>query len=565
MGDTKHKLGWLQFSGNEDDWPFWSEKFESYIHTNKLRKYLVGDENGTAEQKYDIWAYLIQCLDKRSVMMLKSQCKGDGPAAWKALAAHFSSTETPRVMTLLERFTSLVLKPDEEMVDYLIRAEELSTSLEQAGEKVSENLVISVVLKGLPSSYEYFKTVHDFSKDKSSFQDVKKALKNFDASKNVRKETTDNFALMAHASSSNFSKQPFTGKCFKCGKPGHQKSQCRNLVCDFCNKPGHTVDRCFKKNGMPGAGQNDSNSVYFAEESSYPLEFSLSCVTGVNTRAHLDTNTVASYVSCEANNFTEFLLDSGCTSHMFNDRNLFTDFTSDVTKHCTSANSSVSVIEGTGTVVLSLRDALGVVRKVKLDNCFYLPCHSRNLISISKLEEKGAQVFFGNPYTIRCKNGVSFPFEQRNGLYIINSLCNTESNFNVDVDDGSNSILWHKRMGHNNLSDLVQLQNCVIGMKMLSSSGKCHCDVCALAKAHKQPVNKEKQPRKQTSLELVYTDVAGPMETPSPSGNRFAISFTDSYSRYSRVYFMKNKSESLSKFQQSPKVRQWRGICFKGF
>ena len=65
------------------------------------------------------------------------------------------------------------------MVDYLTRAEYVSKQLEFAGEKVSENMLTSIVLKGLPSEYDYFKTVHDFSKDKASFAEVKKALKKF--------------------------------------------------------------------------------------------------------------------------------------------------------------------------------------------------------------------------------------------------------------------------------------------------------------------------------------------------------------------------------------------------
>ena len=94
-------------------------------------------------------------------MMLKSKCKGKGPEAWKRLTAHFSSSETPHVMNLLEQLTSLSLKPVEEMTDYLIRAETLSSSLEVAGEKVSEKLLVFVVLKGVPDSCEYFRTVHN--------------------------------------------------------------------------------------------------------------------------------------------------------------------------------------------------------------------------------------------------------------------------------------------------------------------------------------------------------------------------------------------------------------------
>ena len=82
-------------------------------------------------------------------------------------------------MKLLEKFTTLRLDPTESMVDYLTQEEYVSKQLELAGEKVSENMLTSIVLKGLPSEYDYFKTVHDFSKDTASFAEVKKALKKF--------------------------------------------------------------------------------------------------------------------------------------------------------------------------------------------------------------------------------------------------------------------------------------------------------------------------------------------------------------------------------------------------
>jgi len=54
-------------------------------------------------------------------------------------------------------------------------------------------------------------------------------------------------------------------------------------------------------------------------------------------------------------------------------------------------------------------------------------------------------------------------------------------------------------------------------------------------------------------LELVHSDVCGPMKTPSHAGNRFFITFIDYYSRMCWVYFMRQKSEALSilkKFQK---------------
>ena len=56
------------------------------MHTKKLRALMVGDaavsetEATAADQRYSVWAELIQVLDKRSVMMLKQDCKGDGIA-----------------------------------------------------------------------------------------------------------------------------------------------------------------------------------------------------------------------------------------------------------------------------------------------------------------------------------------------------------------------------------------------------------------------------------------------------------------------------------------------------
>ena len=128
MATEAEKRQCLQFSGEEDKFAHWSEKFESYKHTKKLRGQLLGTDTSNDYEKYNIWAELLQRLDKRFIMMLKSECKGNGPEAWKRLTAHFSSSETPRVMNLVEQLTSLSLKPTEEMMNYPIGAEILSFS-----------------------------------------------------------------------------------------------------------------------------------------------------------------------------------------------------------------------------------------------------------------------------------------------------------------------------------------------------------------------------------------------------------------------------------------------------
>ena len=70
----------------------------------------------------------------------------------ESTAGPLLKSETPRVMNLLKQLTSLLLKPSEEMTDYLNKAQNLSSSLEVAGENMSEKLLVSDVLKGFPKT-----------------------------------------------------------------------------------------------------------------------------------------------------------------------------------------------------------------------------------------------------------------------------------------------------------------------------------------------------------------------------------------------------------------------------
>ena len=115
-------LQYIQFSGKEEDFVVWQERFEGFCFTKKPLNVLNGADTGTNDKNYEIWEYLVQCLDNRRILMLTNDCKGDGPKAWQLLQHHFNSTETPKLMNLLAKFTTLRLELTESLVDYLIRA-----------------------------------------------------------------------------------------------------------------------------------------------------------------------------------------------------------------------------------------------------------------------------------------------------------------------------------------------------------------------------------------------------------------------------------------------------------
>ena len=51
-------------------------------------------------------------------------------------------------------------------------------------------------------------------------------------------------------------------------------------------------------------------------------------------------------------------------------------------------------------------------------------------------------------------------------------------------------------------------------------------------------------------LELVHSDVYGPMSTQARGGYEYFITFIDDYSRFGYVYLMKQKSKTFEKFNE---------------
>jgi hypothetical protein len=113
------------------------------------------------------------------------------------------------------------------------------------------------------------------------------------------------------------------------------------------------------------------------------------------------------------------------------------------------------------------------------------------------------------------------------------------------------SWLWHKRFGHLNFHSLKLLhqKNMVQWLPIISEKNEV-CEGCTLGKHHRQPFSKGVAWRAKKMLELVHTDVCGPIPTPSHSQNRYFILFIDDYSRMTWVYFMRQKLEVFSIFKK---------------
>ena len=68
---------------------------------------------------------------------------------------------------------------EEDIADFVIRAERAKTGLRSAGETISENWVIAMLLKGLPEAFKPFVVVHTQLDKYKTLVEFKAALTNY--------------------------------------------------------------------------------------------------------------------------------------------------------------------------------------------------------------------------------------------------------------------------------------------------------------------------------------------------------------------------------------------------
>ena len=111
--------------------------------------------------------------------------------------------------------------------------------------------------------------------------------------------------------------------------------------------------------------------------------------------------------------------------------------------------------------------------------------------------------------------------------------------------------LWHTRLGHVNYYKLKMMmkKSMLKGLPQLDVREETVCVGCQYGKVYQLPYKDSEYCAKEP-FELIHSDVFGPVKQPSISGFLYMITFIDDFSRYVWVYFIKEKSEALSKLKE---------------
>ena len=93
--------------------------------------------------------------------------------------------------------------------------------------------------------------------------------------------------------------------------------------------------------------------------------------------------------------------------------------------------------------------------------------------------------------------------------------------------------LWHQRMGHLGAQNLQRLPKLVSGIDDsidLKPPEQEICEGCMSGRQHRLPFPDSNTEREL--LELIHSDLCGPMRIKSIAGARYVLSFIDHHSRY---------------------------------
>ena len=138
---TKTRWDHLHFNGDEREYDAWEIRMLAYFKLKGLRDTVlpaseseIGDFDVDPDKDDTAFSELVQFLDKRSLGLISRDGKNSGRKSLAILRNHYAGTGMPRVMVLYTQLSTLEKLPNEELTDYVIRAEIIVGSLKSAGE-----------------------------------------------------------------------------------------------------------------------------------------------------------------------------------------------------------------------------------------------------------------------------------------------------------------------------------------------------------------------------------------------------------------------------------------------
>lgn len=489
---------------NYDDWSFRVKNALMYKRLWKCVNSTEVKDQESDEQALSLIALSCNNIVKDTILECKTASE-----AWKKLAEKYVRSSPAAKVALYCRLTSLRCETVSGTKELLEEFSVVVRKLRELKVTMDDDMFTIILLRALPPCYEQFRvavltrdTLPELSEVQSKVEEeYLRQLNGQDRS------LDDSEKAMAVRSGQR--------SCFECGKYGHFKRDCPLRRGDV-----RRGDR-FNNRGLQWKPINRGENNYYDRRALFAC--ALSVVGGES----------------------EFIIDSGCTSHICRDRKLFVEFAEE-THTITLADGSSVTCEGIGTVEVQSEYCILVLK-----NTLYVPGLFSNFISVSQADSQGVYMHIKRG-AMNFYRGSELLASARkeNGLYILNKGNRANSNSranNINSEAQKLSLMeWHRVLGHVNYRTICEMdrENQVIGLN-IGARAQDKCVSCARCKVSEESYPKITHNRAVEPLYRIHSDVCE-MPTRSYGGCKYFVTFIDDYSRHVKVYCIKAKSDVMN-------------------
>ncbi|KAI5082482.1 hypothetical protein GOP47_0002225 [Adiantum capillus-veneris] len=187
-----------------------------------------------------------------------------------------------------------------------------------------------------------------------------------------------------------------------------------------------------------------------------------------------------------------------------------------------------------------------------ISHVYYVPGLKKNLISVSELTDNGIIIKFvreGCHISALNKDGqyVTLLVPKTGRLYPLGDSSPAHASAS-SIKTQENTLKWYYRLGHISQHVLHQLTHRQLALGLPKHlTHVTRCEGCILAKAHHVPFPTSLS-RATAPLDLIHSDVCGPLPVNSLTGNKYMLTFIDDFSKYTTTYYMAEKSSTFSHF-----------------
>ena len=440
-----------------------------------------------------------------------------GPAeAWETLCNIHETKSLSNILFLRRKFFTIKMEEGTDILEHINKVKSLADQLLVLEVPLRGEDVVMTLLDSLPPSFDYLITALETRPFKELTMEFVTARLVHEESKRKEKEPHGNDSAMVS----------------RHGKGTTSNSKNEPRVCFICGKSGHIARHCWHKKDNVKNNANNAK-VEDAKEDHLFVVGDGAC----NTSMH------------------KWLIDSGATQHMTFHKEAFDSYESISHRKVYLGDNGVVEAIGKGSMLVETC-VDNKVKRIRIHDVLYVPKLHTNLLSVSKLVARGLNVHFN---TMGCK------VRTQRGEVV--AMATMEANlYQLDLKvigggdasakaltsaHGSAMELWHKRLGHLHVNGVKGLQSMVVGMDLgKGASQMLACEGCVEGKQARASFPSDGGTRATQVLELVHSDVCGPMKTLSFGGARYFVTFIDDFSRKMWVYILKSKDQVLNKFEE---------------